>query len=545
MLSPQEVVTPEQRKRGLRYLMVDAAAATAIGALNSGVVLLALALHIGATAVQIGFLAAVPLFTQVLQAPAVKLVERVRKRRLISVIGVFTARLALPIYAIVPFIPGRDAAAVLLIAAASLHYSLNAVAACTWNSWMRDLIPQDRMGQFFSRRGLYGTLVSVFATIIAAIALAQADYSRDAGDRVFFGLYAFGFCCGLVSTWALARVPEPAMPPSGPVAPLHRLLWLPLRDGNFRRMLRFLASWQFAVNLATPFFTVYFVRELGFSMSFVLILGVMSQLANVAVIRSWGSLSDSFANKAVLSIASPLFILSIFGISFTSGIDGASERMAYLMLLHIVMGAAGAGVGLASGNIVMKLSPANAATSYMATNALVSAVAAGSAPVIGGLAADFFARRQIALHVDWSGPHGTSQVFGLMFTRWEFFFLLSSLLGLYALHRLTTVHEVGAAARQELVGHLWKRARRSLYNVSSVAGLRIAVNFPGADLIKSRERRPFLLEHLFRQIAGRGQPASPPEVIGAFLKASFDIPSPDHVMDDLLRKLRKMDEPGS
>jgi MFS family permease len=409
---------------------------------------------------------------------------------------------------------------------------------------MRDLIPPDRMGQFFSRRGLFGTLVSVLATVAAAFALGLAEGAREAGDRVFCGLYLFGFACGLVSTWALARVPEPIMPPKGPTAPLHRLLWQPFRDRNFRNMLRFLASWQFAVNLATPFFTVYFVRELGYSMSFVLILSVISQLANVAVIRAWGGLSDRFANKAVLSIASPMFILSIVGISLTSGIADADARMAYLILLHILMGAAGAGVGLASGNIVMKLSSAESATSYMATNALVSAIAAGLAPVIGGLAADFFARRRIALHVEWSSPHGTSEVFGLMFTRWEFFFLLSSLIGLYALHRLTTVQETGAADRQEVVNHIWKRARRSLYNASSVAGLRLAVSFPGADLIKSRERRPFLLENLFRQFDGRGKPAKSEEVIGTFLKASFDVAPPDHKMDDLLSELRKAEKSG-
>jgi hypothetical protein len=46
----------------------------------------------------------------------------------------------------------------MLIAAAILHYSLNAVGACTWNSWIRDLIPPERLSQFFSKRGLYGTL---------------------------------------------------------------------------------------------------------------------------------------------------------------------------------------------------------------------------------------------------------------------------------------------------------------------------------------------------------------------------------------------------
>ena len=78
MLQPQAHISAQECERGIRFLMIDAAAATAIGALNSGVVLLALALHIGASTIAIGYLAAIPLLTQVLQAPMVKLVERVR-----------------------------------------------------------------------------------------------------------------------------------------------------------------------------------------------------------------------------------------------------------------------------------------------------------------------------------------------------------------------------------------------------------------------------------------------------------------------------------
>jgi MFS family permease len=535
MLAPQDLVTPEQRERAARNLMIDAAAATAIGALNSGVVLLALALHIGATNVEIGFLAAIPLLTQVLQAPTVKLVERLRRRRLISVSGVFIARLALPIYASVPFITDRDVAAGVLLAAALLHYGLNAMSACSWNSWMRDLLPPDRLGQFFSRRGLYGTGVSAIATIAAAIALDAAQGSQRTGDWIFASLYLVGFGFGLISTGFLAMVPEPRMPPAVHMAPLHRMLIEPLKDRNFRSMLRYLASWQFAVNLATPFFTVYFVRELGFSMSFVLVLTVISQFANIAVVRGWGSLSDRFTNKSVLSVATPLFILCIAGMAFASEFESSTGRAAYLILLHIVMGAAGAGVGIASGNIVLKLSPSGAATSYMATNALISAVAAGTAPMIGGWAADFFARRQLKLHLEWVSPSGTNELFGLAFTHWEFFFLLSALLGLYTLHRLTNVDEPGSVEGREVVGHVWLTARRTLRNASSVAGLRQALSFPSGDLIKSREGLrlviPHILESSLRRLGGGAA------AVGRMLGTSFAEPELDGEFDDLLKQL--------
>lgn len=532
MLSPISHVSEQDRARGIRALIVDAAFATAIGALNSGVVLLALALHIGASNIEIGIIAAIPLLTQVLQAPTVKLVEHVRRRKAISVIAVFAARLALPVYAAVPFIADPRLAAAVLIAAALVHYGLNAVTACSWNSWIRDLVPPDQLGSFFGRRLVWGTTVSAGATVGAAVALEFARGAETMGDRVFAALYMFGFLCGLVSTAALARVPEPRMRGAPDATPLRRLLFEPLKQRNFRNMLRYVASWQFAVNLATPFFTVYFVRALGYSMSFVLVLTVISQLANAAVVRGWGRLSDRFANKSVLSAASPLFVLCIFAMAFANEFQGETARAAFLVLLHLAMGAAGAGVGLAAGNIVMKLSPAGGATSYMAANALVSAVAAGAAPMVGGLAADWFARRRLSLRIDWSGPGGVEQLFGVAIGHWEFFFILSAAMGLYSLHRLSAIEEPGAVDRREVVQHIFSSARRTLRNVSSVAGMRLAVSFPGGELIKQRERERFMLEEAYADEAV--QPASP---VGGLLSAVFAEPGRDREMRRLLKRL--------
>lgn len=533
MLAPQAEITPRELDRGIRNLLVDAAAGTAIGALNSGVVLLALALHIGASTFAIGVLAAIPLLTQVLQAPTVKLVERFRRRRLIAVSAIFTARLALPVYATVPFITDRGTATLVLTLAAAMHYGLNAVGACSWNSWIRDLIPSEQLGRFFARRSLFATGVSAGATVLAAIALESAHGARAAGDIVFAALYALGFVCGLISSFALSRVPELHMGEIGGNEPLRHLLVQPLRDSNFRSMLRYLASWQFAVNLATPFFTVYFVRELGFSMGFVLILTVLSQIANLIVVRGWGQLSDRYANKSVLAVATPLFILCIAAMAFAGEFSSPAARSAYLIILHIMMGAAGAGVGLASGNIVMKLSPAGAATSYMATNALVCAIAAGIAPIVGGWLADFFARRRLELHLQWSSPSGVEELVGLAFTHWEFFFLLSALIGVYTLHRLASIQEAGAVDRREVVQHIWSSARRTLRNVSSVAGLRLAVSFPGGELIKSRERPPLLLQPFF--VGDRKLTAA--HSIGKLLDAAYKPAPANNDFDQLLRQL--------
>lgn len=151
-LAPTTDIAPAQLREGGRRLMVDAAFATLVGTLNSGVVLVAYALMLGASSTVIGVLAAIPFLTQLLQAPAVVLLERVRSRRRVAIASLFVARLALPVMAALGFLQDRQLALWILVVAETLHCGFNAFAGCAWNSWIRDLIPDQKLGLFFARR---------------------------------------------------------------------------------------------------------------------------------------------------------------------------------------------------------------------------------------------------------------------------------------------------------------------------------------------------------------------------------------------------------
>lgn len=489
-LAPKPHIGEADLRRGLRWLMADAAFATAVGALNSGVVLVAYALWLGAPNTVIGLLAALPFWTQFLQAPAVSLVERLRARRLISVAALFTARLALPLMALLPVIPDRRLGLALLVAGETVHCSLNAVGACSWNSWIRDLVPEHRLGVFFARRSIWAVLIGVVGNLIAGFALQSQHASRGGGNgMVFTALYGAGFLASLVSTLSLAKVPEPAMEQAQPKQTLVSLLSAPLKDANFVRLIRFLVSWQFAVNLATPFFTVYFVQQLGLGMAYVMGFTVVSQAANILVLRTWGRLSDRFSNKTVLAAAAPGFLICIAAMAWASGIADRTVLVAYLAILHFAMGIASAGVSLACGNVALKLAPRGSATAYVAANALITSLAGGAAPVLGGVFADFFAQRALTFQVLWKNPHGVREFTPVQITHWDFYFVMAAALGLYALHRLAFVQEAGARERQEMVQEVLSGARRSIRNLSPVAGLQqLAAAFPGGQLLEAHAR---------------------------------------------------------
>lgn len=152
----------------------------------------------------------------------------------------------------------------------------------------------------------------------------------------------------------------------------------------------------------------------------------------------------------------------------------------------------------------------------------------------------FFARRQLALTLDWTSPSGTAELFGIAFAHWEFFFLLSATLGLYAFHRLSAVNEPGSVEPGEVVDHIVAAARQSLRNVSSVAGVRQAFAFPAGALIKSRDATRFLLKSLFERQRDQIRP-EPSSAVGTFLGASFAEPKPDHEFDALLARLDERD----
>lgn len=492
MLAPRSAVSDDEREAGLRLLILEANFSSATTALTSGVILTALALQLGASNLMIGVLASAPFLSQLLQGPAVLLVERLRMRKRIAVISSLIGRSMLALMGLAVLMPQPIGIAAVLLAQAILC-SMSAFGACAWNAWLRDLAPDERMGSVFARRTMYATAVSLAVGLAAAFALDLAPAQSQSREVAFVILYGVGCVTGLISGAVVARIPEPAMPPAPPEPlSLVELLSEPLGDRNFKRLIVFISSWQFAVNLATPFFTVFLVQQLRFDMTFVMLLSVVSQLANFVTLRNWGILSDRFAHKSVLAVAAPAYILCIVAMIGASQIEDRDAAIAYLVVLHIFMGAAVAGVTLAITNIALKLSPKGSATAYVATSALATALSAGLAPIFGGLFADFFSQRRFELVARWTSPEGTQILSPLQLSSWDFYFLLAGVIGIYALHRLTLVEEHGAIERREMIQQVLHQTRRSVRNLSTVAGLRGLTELPTALIRDARLRARFL-----------------------------------------------------
>ena len=485
-LRPDPVVTPEDVIRGRRALVKDAAWASLVGALYGGVILVGFAVELGATPFLIGLLAAIPFLAQMAQLPAVALIERLRQRRKIAIVAVTLSRLTIFALAAIPFMGDTSAQLAALILAQLAITLLGSVGGCAVNSWMHQLLEGKGLGDLFSRRLFWSTVLAA----LGALAAGQLVQHWPLPERLqaYSVAFAMAGVAGFVSTYYLATVPEPRMTRAAPL-PVLAILRSPFQDLNFRRVIVFMVSWNFASNLAAPFIAVYLLRQLGYGLGTVTTLWIASQVANALTMYLWGRLSDRLSNKAILAVALPAYFGCLVALPFTAIPVMHSLTLPLLYVIHVAMGAASGGIGLATGNLGLKLAPQGQGTAYLASVTLLGSVGAGVSAVLGGALADWFAARELSLHLHWSTPGGAGAVTVLQFAHWEFLFAISFALGGYVLHALSRIEEGREISERTVIQQFVAEAARPLNQLSSIEGLRAALLFP-LGWLSERRRTP-------------------------------------------------------
>ena len=273
ILKPRERLTHEEVQKGLDTVLQEGMTTEAMTTLTGGTFLVAFALLLGANNFQIGLLASLPTFTNIFQLTSVWLIRRYNNRRAVSVICSVLARIPLIIIGILPFAFSGDTPVNLLLFFLFFFYLFGSIAGPSWNAWMKDLVPGEMLGVYFSKRGRYAQILNVVMSIVLAVVV---DYIRKNFPDYELTTYAVMFMLaglvGLAGAWLLATVPEP-MSFLGKENIL-KMFVKPLRDLNFRRLLVFNSAWLFAVNMATPFFTVFMLKTLGLTLMYIIPLTI-------------------------------------------------------------------------------------------------------------------------------------------------------------------------------------------------------------------------------------------------------------------------------
>lgn len=346
------------------------------------------AIYMQATAMQMGWLTAIPqLLGAICQIISVWMGNHV-KRKFLVVSVALSQSLVLGIMALLAVafgMGGLDSTAVpLLILLAVAYFSCLNIIQPHWRAWMGNLVPPSRRGVFFASRSRLTMATSLLVFITGGIVLSYTDADNRAwiGFASLFGMAAIG---RLISSVLLWRMHDPS-PDSGQND--MRLLdsWHhvreSLKDPDFRHYSFFVATMQGAVALASPFFAVYMLRDLEFTY----LQFSMNSMASIAtqffMLHFWGRLSDRFGNHIVLVTTSCM--ISILPLLWL-----VSPDYKYLLFVQVLSGMCWSGFTLCSANYLYDIRP------HSTNFALYAAIQSGTGAFMvfcGGLFGGYLAR---------------------------------------------------------------------------------------------------------------------------------------------------------
>ncbi len=428
----------------------DGVFANMFATLTGGVFLTGFALYLGMNEFTIGLLGSIPFMVTVFQLPTSYFIRKSGRTKKVAYYAAALARLTwIPILiaALVPMgrISINHFVILSLIFVSHVFVSISYVA---WLSWTSHLVPDEIRGRFFGSRNM---LCGAAGMVVIVVYGNLLDLLKPRPHGLTFG-FAFTFVSavlfGTLSLRYLNRIPEAQVNPVIDNGRFHRHLSLPLKEANFRRFLLFAFLWSFSVYFASPFFTLYFLRDLRFSYGFVAILGMISSFADLTAMHLWGKISDRVKNKAVIQLAS--WVAVFLPLAWAIVRPGS---LLMPIFLHIVGGGFWAGVNLCMNNLLLRISPQENRTMFLSAYNITGGLGAAAGPILAGLAIK-------------SGSNLTLQFFSWTVLPLQVIFMTSTLFRLLSLQLFKYVHE----PEEVTVGQMVRILR-------SVRGLNMANGF--------------------------------------------------------------------
>ncbi|MHA1603362.1 MAG: MFS transporter, partial [Candidatus Freyarchaeota archaeon] len=445
-------------RKDLNAVIYDGVFSQSFFSLTGGPFLVAFVLSMGANNAYIGLITAVSFLSRLAQVPTVYMVERTGKRKFITLTSTFASRLLWLFIAIVPFLSPQNLTLVgVLFSASSI---LGNVSSCSWNSWMRDLIPMESRGVFYAKRFKLSYLPSSILGVLGGILLDNFSGGSLDTLKSYSVIFASAVGLGLVSLFFIKNIPEPEMERHSSLG----LLKMPFKDKNFRKLIASLGFWSFATSLATPFFTVYMLSVLELNILYVMLFTITTRLSSIYFMGLFGKLTDRYGNKPILSVSAAVFVVSMFSWTFTTLPEKHTLSAPLLFTLGVLLGLSNAGTELTTLNIAAKLSYPKPAAPYLSVLAVVTSIASGVASALGGLFADVFVQKEWSLSLELSEFGVPYKVPLVSLEGLDFQFVMSAIVGMVTLVALGHVREDGEASTSivahEFVGLVKKDARK-------------------------------------------------------------------------------------
>lgn len=390
---------------------------------------------------------AMPVLGGTVQVIASFVLERKRNRKAIFLWSLLINRVPWLLIAFFPFfVREKSFLFPLLVVFLTIGSVGGAFVNVSFLSWMGDLVPLEIRGIFFGHRSMIATIAALISGLVVGKML-----DAMAGISGFAFVFALASIAGLMELFFFASTYDPPMTASS-LGESPRIVFKEvLRCKPFWKFLFFVITWNFAVNVASPFFNLYMLKHLHmdfFEIAFY--VQVISNIATLFFVRIWGRLTDRFGNK-------PVAVLSTMVAIFLPVIWCYTTPRNWIVVIPIIQTLAGIfwpGIDLITNNLLLKLSPAENRSLYVGVlNFFLGTFGTALAYLVGG----YILERVVPLVSSF-----TEAILGWQIIPYYYVFLLSSFLRFLSFKIfLPRIEETGAQSLRVLLRETCRGTREN------------------------------------------------------------------------------------
>lgn len=332
--------------------IIEAALEYFVSLLVSGAFLAKVSTHLGVSDSLTGIITAFVSLGCSFQMLSIFLNRKNGVKRMVIAASVINELLFASIY-LIPFVPlssGGKAAVfvVCMMAAHIIHQMFNSPKI----GWYMSLVDDHKRGVFTANKEIISLIGGMIFTTVMGNTMDRFEAAGNlTGGFIVCGVTLFVLMVGHTLTFAFSKE-KPSESAADNSAFLSKVRTL-LKNRLYVKAVAVGVLWNVATHCATPFYATYQISELGFSLSFVAVLGVISSIVRALFSRRMGRFADrhSFAKMMLLCM---LLIGGGFGIMvFTVPQNGYVLFTAYTVLCAI----ANAGLNSALINLVFDYAP--------------------------------------------------------------------------------------------------------------------------------------------------------------------------------------------
>ena len=361
--------------------------------LTSGAFLAGFASYLGADDSFNGIIGALPVLAGVIQLLSPMFFEKMEKRKLQVTILNFLHRFLLGLMVFIPFIAvGRTSRLFLLAGIYFLAYLALSFASPAASGMLIDLTPENIRGRYFGVRESYLLAVGIVLTLIMGVIM---DAFKDNGNQYggFIVMFSLVLLMAVGNFFFWSNIKEPHIKRNKMALDLRQIVTIPLKDKGFRKIVLLFVLYNVGLQIGAPFFSVYMVTGLKLNYTFIMLMSMMGTLTNVLLVRVWGRVADQkswvFVIKYSILLLGITHFLWFFVNPSTAGI--------MIPFLHVMSGAAWAGIGISTFNIQFKFSPEEGRTIYIGFNAALGGIMGFAGTLAGSVLLVVFSKLNMNL----------------------------------------------------------------------------------------------------------------------------------------------------